>query len=116
VLSPLRFAVGWSYAVDKMHVGARLGLVLDFSRIEGWAGTGDGTSLSEDDTRRTNPGLMAAVRIRMDFVSWFSVFLDVTGDWFSHSYDYEIGNTTVIQYGAIQIGFIAGVSVQFSVD
>jgi hypothetical protein len=110
---PLRIAAGWFYSVQKLHVGARLGLVLDFTRIRGWSAPEGPGAMSGDDTKRTNPGLMAAVRIRVDLVKWFSFCLDVTGDWFSHAYNYEIGNTIVIQYGAIQIGFVAGVSLQF---
>jgi len=110
---PLRIAAGWFYSVQKLHVGARLGLVLDFSQIRGWSAPESDIVMSDDDTKRTNPGLMAAVRIRVDLAKWFSFCLDVTGDWFSHAYNYEIGNTTVIQYGAIQIGFVAGISLQF---
>jgi hypothetical protein len=112
---PLRIAAGWSFAVEKLHVGARLGLVVDFTQIRGWEAPDRPDVMSSDETKRTNPGLMAAVRIRIDLVKWFSFCLDVTGDWFSHAYNYEIGDVTIIQYGAIQIGFVAGISVQFDV-
>jgi len=112
---PLRIAAGWFYTVQKVHVGARIGLVLDFSRIRGWNAPEGADAMSEDDTRRTNPGMMASIRVRADLVKFFSFYLDVTGDWYSHSYSYEIAGKEVISYGAVQIGFIAGISVQFDV-
>jgi hypothetical protein len=110
---PVRIAAGWFYTVEKLHVGTRVGLVLDFTRIRGWNAPAGTDAMSGDDTRRTNAGLMVSVRVRADLAKSFSVYLDVTGDWFSHAYSYEIGDRAVIRYGAIQIGFIAGVSVQF---
>jgi hypothetical protein len=110
---PFRTAVGWFYSVQKLHVGARLGLVLDFTRIRGWSAPEGSGAISGDDTKRTNPGLMVSIRVRADLLKTFSFYLDVTGDWFSHAYTYEIAGIDIITYGAIQIGFIAGVSVQF---
>lgn len=112
---PLRLAAGWFYTARKMHVGARLGLVLDFSRIRGWDPPEGSGALSGEDTARTNPGLMASVRVRADLAKFLSFYLEVAGDWYSHTYIYEIEDREVIRFGAVQIGFIAGVSIQFDV-
>jgi len=112
---PLRLAAGWFYTARKVHIGARLGLVLDFSRIRGWNPPAGSDSLSGEETARTNPGLMASIRVRADLAKFLSFYLEVMGDWFSHTYIYEIGGREVIRFGAVQIGFIAGISVQFDV-
>jgi hypothetical protein len=70
--------------------------------------------MSGDDTKRANPGLMASVRLRTDIVRAFSFFFDVTGDWYAHAYTYEVADAALIEYGAIQIGFIVGVSLQLA--
>jgi hypothetical protein len=106
---PFRIAAGWSYSFNKVHVGARLGFVLDSISIRGL----DGEVAAGQDADRVNPGLMTSIRLRVDLVKEFSFFMDVTADWYYRAFTYEWSGQTVLEYGAIQTGLFAGVSVQF---
>ena len=110
---PFRVAMGWAYSFNKVHVGARVGFVLDTASIRGL--DGDAAAIDAQEAERVNPGLMTSIRLRVDLIQEFSFFMDVTADWYYRAYTYKWAGERVLEYGAIQTGLIAGVSVQFDV-
>ncbi len=106
---PLRLGVAGLLGLSRVELGARVGLALDFTRMEGV----DRRRI-EDDPDRVIPGLTAVGFLRVKIVSFFAIWAEGGMDLYRSSYEYTRAGETVLTYEALQP--LASVGLSFLLE
>ncbi|MFO8072326.1 MAG: hypothetical protein R6V85_10675 [Polyangia bacterium] len=102
---PLRLGVAGLLGFSRVELGARVGLAIDFTRIEGV----DQRRI-EGDPDRVVPGLTAVGFLRVRIVRFLAIWAEGGVDIYRSTYDYTRAGTTVLTYEAVQPLASAGLS------
>ena len=107
---PARLAATGRLSIGRVDLGLRVGLVVDFTRIEGIR-----ASTLASDPDRVVPGLFTAAVAELRIVRFLSLFAEGGLDLFARGYDYTLADVTVLRYRPVQPLFSAGVTGRLAV-
>jgi hypothetical protein len=100
---PLALLATGLLSLGALDLGARLGLVVDVTRVSGVSG-----SRAPDDTNIVNVGFAPSLVVRYRILPWFGLWLDAGVYLFRRDRRYSWSGETAFEYGFVQPRLSAG--------